>query len=125
MKNGSGKAARFESMPDVKNRASDFECPVELVIFEIGGKWKASILFKLRHGPVRFSELKRRMQGITPRMLARQLRELEKSGYIYRDVFPEVPPHVEYGLSPHGKTLNLVMNAMAKWGKDNGWGSGV
>ena len=125
MKNGSGKAERFESKPEIKNRALDFECPVELVISEIGGKWKASILFNLRQGPRRFSELRRRMQRITPRMLARQLRELEKSGYIDRDVFPEVPPHVEYGLSPHGKTLILVMNAMAKWGKDNGWNDGA
>jgi DNA-binding HxlR family transcriptional regulator len=125
MKNGSGKAARFESKSEIRARAPHFACPVELVIAEIGGKWKASILFNLRQGPTRFSELKRRMQKITPRMLARQLRELEKSGYIYRDVFPEVPPRVEYGLSSHGKTLNLVMNAIAKWGKDNGWGSGA
>jgi DNA-binding HxlR family transcriptional regulator len=125
MKNGSGKAVRFESKSEIRTRAPHFACPVELVISEIGGKWKASILFNLRQGPTRFSELKRRLQKITPRMLARQLRELEKSGYIYRDVFPEVPPRVEYGLSPHGKSLNLVMNSMAKWGKDNGWSSGV
>jgi DNA-binding HxlR family transcriptional regulator len=120
LKINGGRPARFESKASQQKKLQDFECPVEFVISEIGGKWKASILYKLRDGAVRFSELRRRMQRVTPRMLARQLRELEKSGFIYRDVYPEVPPRVEYGLSKHGKSLNVVTNAMAKWGKDNG-----
>ncbi len=89
----------------------------------IGGKWKIAILWHLHANqrPLRFTALRRELPALSPRMLARQLRELEAQGVIYRDVFPVVPPRVEYGLTARGKTLTPILDAMCLWGKRNGW----
>ncbi len=120
MKNSS-RPKRFEFESQLKSRIRTFECPVEVVLAAISGKWKASILFHIRKGQLRYGALRKRMTRITPRMLALQLRELERDGIIYREVFPEVPPRVEYGLTRFGETLTPVLGAMAKWGKAMGW----
>ncbi|HEY8191192.1 MAG TPA: helix-turn-helix domain-containing protein [Alphaproteobacteria bacterium] len=88
----------------------------------IGGKWKAPILWHLLEadGPMRFAALKRAIPAITQRMLARQLRELESHGIVYRDVYPVVPPRVEYGITKTGKTLVPVLDAMASWADKRG-----
>ena len=82
----------------------------------IGGKWKAVILFYLLDGTLRFGELRRKIPGITQRMLTLQLRELEADGLVERTVYPVVPPHVEYALSPFGETLEPVLRTMREWG---------
>ena len=92
-------------------------CPVEATLDLIGGKWKGVVLYHLCDGVLRFNEIRRRLTGITQRMLTRQLRELEESGLIVRKVYAEVPPRVEYSLSNKGATLRPVIEALEKWGE--------
>lgn len=93
------------------------ECPVSAAVQVIGGKWKPIILYNLRDGAKRFSELRRSIPAATQKMLTQQLRELERDGIIDRKVFPVIPPHVEYSLSSHGRSLRSVLEAMCQWGQ--------
>lgn len=81
------------------------------------GKWKTVIICQLfaAHGPLRFSELERRVDGVNQKMLIQQLKELEKDGIIVRTVYPEVPPRVEYSLSKLGVALGPAMEALIDW----------
>ena len=90
-------------------------CPVEETIKIFGGKWKASILHYLADEPCRFNELRRRIPAITQRMLTQQLRDLEKDGIVIRKHYPEIPPRVEYSVSPLGRTLKPIYIAIKKW----------
>jgi len=92
-------------------------CPVEATLELIGGKWKGLVLYHLLQGTMRFSELRRKVPGVTQRMLTRQLRELESAGLILRTVFAEVPPRVEYSLTCEGETLRPVILALRDWGR--------
>jgi DNA-binding HxlR family transcriptional regulator len=87
------------------------------VLEVIGGKWKALILWELHAEPVRFGELKRRVQGISEKMLIQQLRELEADGLIRREVFHQVPPRVEYSATKLGASLNDALTPLCKWGE--------
>ncbi|EKU78148.1 winged helix-turn-helix transcriptional regulator [Veillonella seminalis] len=91
-------------------------CPVSVTLEIISGKWKGIILYHLFSGNKRFSELKALIEGVTHRSLTLQLRELEEDGIITRTVFPVIPPHVEYALSPLGRTMEPIINAMYDWG---------
>ena len=91
-------------------------CPVEATLELIGGKYKALILWHLSEGKLRFSELRRVIQSATPKMLTQQLRELEANQLICREVFPVVPPKVEYSLTELGKSLLPILVAMRDWG---------
>ncbi|CAB9539362.1 Transcriptional regulator, HxlR family [uncultured Gammaproteobacteria bacterium] len=93
-------------------------CPVELALSLIGGKWKGIILYHLIDGKKRFGELKRFMPNITQRMLTKQLRELESDGLIHRKVYKVVPPKVEYSLTVQGESLKNIILLLEKWGKD-------
>lgn len=96
-----------------------FNCEKELTLSVIGGKWKMLILWHLgREGTRRFGELKALMPGITQRMLVNQLRELEEDLIVNREVYPVVPPKVEYSLTEHGKSLIPILNSMYQWGKN-------
>jgi len=90
---------------------------VQTTMRVIGGKWKAGALLELRAGPTRFNALKRCLAGVTQRMLAQQLRELEAEGVISRKVLEVVPPHVEYALTAKGATLVPILNWLAEWGE--------
>jgi DNA-binding HxlR family transcriptional regulator len=94
-------------------------CPVEVVLDMIAGKWKTVILFNLSGGTLRFNELQRALPSITRRMLTTQLRELEQDGLITRTAYPEVPPKVEYALSPLGISMGPLLAAMYEWGKEH------
>lgn len=91
-------------------------CPVEATLELIGGKYKALILWHLSEGKLRFSELRKVIHGATPKMLTQQLRELEASNLIHREVFPVVPPKVEYSLTELGNSLMPILVAMRDWG---------
>lgn len=91
-------------------------CPVEATLELIGGKYKTLILWHLADKKLRFSQLRREISGITPKMLTQQLRELETHALIHREVFPIVPPKVEYSLTDLGRSLMPLLVAMRDWG---------
>ncbi len=91
-------------------------CPVEATLDLIGGKYKSLILWNLSGGKLRFSELRSRIRKATPKMLTQQLRELENEDLIHREVFPVIPPKVEYSLTETGKSLMPILVAMRDWG---------
>ena len=93
-----------------------YYCPIDVTIKTIGGKWKPIILHHLLSETRRFSELRRLIPDITQKMLTQQLRELEKDELIHREVYPEVPPRVEYWLTDYGRTLKQVLEELSKWG---------
>lgn len=95
-----------------------FACGIAPAFEAVGGKWKAVILWELREGALRFGELKRRIAGASEKMLIQQLRALEQDGLVIRTVFPQVPPHVEYALSPWGERLNAALGPIADWGEE-------
>ena len=92
------------------------DCPIKTTLDVIGGKWKPLILFFLKGGPKRFSDLRRSVADVTQKMLTDRLRELEQDGIVHREVYAQVPPKVEYSLTAYGKTLLPVLKAMAAWG---------
>ncbi len=106
-----------------KVRHSRFDCSpgcsVEATVSLIDGKWKCVILFHLLKGTARFNEIRRRLPGVTQRMLTNQLREMEADGLIIRTVYPQVPPKVEYRLSPLGLTMEPLLYGLKKWGDAN------
>ena len=93
------------------------QCPIEATLNLISGKWKARILCYLSMGTSRYNEIKRAFPRVTQKMLTQQLRELEADGLINRMVFAQVPPKVEYTLTPFGESLLPVIKAMAEWGR--------
>ncbi|GAB4578008.1 MAG: helix-turn-helix domain-containing protein [Anaerolineales bacterium] len=94
-------------------------CPVETGLELIGGRWKARILWKLHNRTMRYGELRRELAGITEKMLAQQLRELERDELVTRTMYHEMPPRVEYSLSAFGKTLSPMLESLAEWGTQN------
>lgn len=91
-------------------------CPVSATIRLIGGKYKALLLWHLTGQTLRFNQLHRLVPEATPKMLTQQLRELEQDGLILRTVYPVVPPHVDYSLTPLGESLFPILEAMYQWG---------
>ncbi len=94
------------------------KCPVSATMELIGGKYKALILWHLSDGTLRYSELRHRIAGATPKMLTQQLRELEQDDLIHREAYAEVPPRVEYSLTNLGKSVLPVLAAMRDWGAE-------
>ncbi len=101
-----------------EKQGNHYNCPVEATMEVIGGKWKVIIIHHLLDGTKRFSELRRLIPQVTQRMLTSQLRELESDGAVHREVYPQVPPKVEYSLTKLGKTLEPVLLVMHDWGNN-------
>ncbi len=93
-------------------------CPVATTVQLIGSKWKLLILRNLRQRPWRFNELRRDLEGISQKVLTDSLRAMEEDGIITRTVYPEVPPRVEYALSPLGESMRPILDAMEQWGTE-------
>lgn len=89
---------------------------VETTLRVIGGKWKPLILYLLRNGSLRYSELQKNIPSITQKMLTQQLRQLEKDSLLSRKVYPVIPPHVDYTLTSRGSSLLPLLKSMAEWG---------
>ena len=95
------------------------DCPVEMTINVIGGRWKCPIVHHLLDGTKRFNELRKLIPGASQRMLTKHVRELEDGGIILREVFAEVPPRTEYSLTDMGRSLEPIMWAMHDWAVEN------
>lgn len=93
------------------------ECPVATTVSLIGNKWKLLILRNLLVRPWRFNELHKSLEGISQKVLTDSLRQMEADGIITRTVFPEVPPRVEYALSPLGESMRPILMSMQSWGE--------
>jgi len=91
-------------------------CPVSATLSKIGGKWKPIILYLISHDVNRFGEMFKMIDGISKKMLTKQLRELEIDNLINRKVYAEVPPRVEYSITDKGRTIRPIIIAMRKWG---------
>ncbi|UFH57879.1 helix-turn-helix domain-containing protein [Spirosoma sp. KNUC1025] len=98
------------------HREKEFNCPMDLTMDYLAGRWKTVVLWYLIKEKKRFSELTRLIPNITEKMLSLQLRQLEADGLIWRQVHAEVPPRVEYGLTEAGQTLIPILKAMSSWG---------
>jgi len=100
-------------------REKEYKCGIDATLAVVGGKWKASILWHLAQQTMRFSDLQRQFCGTTRKMLTQQLRELETDQLVHREVYPQVPPKVEYSLTEKGKTIIPILNLMCAWAKEN------
>ncbi|CAM3292805.1 helix-turn-helix domain-containing protein [Kibdelosporangium persicum] len=94
-----------------------YTCGLDAALDIMGGKWKALVLWELIDGPLRFGELRRRVAGISERVLILQLRELEKCGLLHRELYHQVPPKVEYSLTGFGQSLIKAMTPLGEWGE--------
>lgn len=99
------------------SRPAAFNCGLGPALKVIAGKWKPTIIWQLHSRPLRFGALRRGVVGISEKVLAEQLRELELAGVVRREDFGEVPPKVEYSLTPAGAELNEAVHALADWGQ--------
>ena len=100
----------------MKTRDELPDCPVATTMQVIGSKWKLLIMRNLLMRPWRFNELHKNLEGISQKVLTDSLRSMEADGIITRTVYPEVPPRVEYALSPLGETMRPILDAMQAWG---------
>lgn len=103
-------------MPEFVFEGMTFQSPVELALHAIGGKWKMPILWRLNQRQWRYNELHRDLKRVSHKMLTQQLRELETAGLLSRTVHPVVPPHVDYDITPLGRTALPAITALRDWG---------
>lgn len=96
-------------------KSDTLECPVEFAIKIIQGKWKPRIIWELRQGKTRYSELLRKMPEVSEKMLTQHLRQLEANGVVTRYIYDERPPRVEYDLTTRGKELMVVLRQLGAW----------
>lgn len=92
-----------------------YTCGLDAALDVVGGKWKPLILWELADGPRRFNALHRSLQGISQKMLTQSLRELEQRGVVHRESFHEVPPRVEYSMTPAGEKLLAALDPLSDW----------
>ncbi|ORE91095.1 HxlR family transcriptional regulator [Stappia sp. 22II-S9-Z10] len=97
----------------------DAECGLDVVLAVVSGKWKLLILYHLKQGPRRFGELKRLVAGVSEKVLIQQLRELQEAGVVVRHDYREVPPRVDYTVTPFGMTLVQALMPLCEWGTQN------
>ena len=97
-------------------KGKKYLCTLELAMDVIGGKWKTLLIFHLRNGAMRSSALQHSLTGISNKMFTQSVRELESDGIVKREIFPVIPPKVEYSLTEKGQELIPIMENLAKWG---------
>ncbi|WP_049572213.1 helix-turn-helix domain-containing protein [Nocardiopsis sp. SBT366] len=96
-----------------------YHCGIDAAMDVVSGKWKVLVLWALDERPRRFGELRRALPGITEKVLASHLRELEDDGIVRREDFAEVPPRVEYSLTDLGRSLNRTLQPLGAWGREH------
>ncbi|MFF2085535.1 winged helix-turn-helix transcriptional regulator [Nocardia sp. NPDC058176] len=92
-------------------------CGMSLAIDVVGGKWKLHLMWVLGEGPQRFGQIRRMLDGVSEKVLTENLRQLESSGVVHREIYPEIPPRVEYSLTPLGDTLRVALEPLERWGE--------
>ncbi|MBC7861575.1 MAG: helix-turn-helix transcriptional regulator [Bacteroidia bacterium] len=110
---------------EIKMNGRIYHCALDVTMDYIGGKWKSVVLWYLRNKTMRFGELRKQIPDITEKMLSMQLKQLEMDGIVKREVFPEVPPRVEYSLTKEGKGMLPMLEALAEWGRTKAKRDGV
>lgn len=100
-------------------KTHDYNCPGEMTLSLISGKWKVIVLWLIRKGPQRSNKIKSRMPGISPTAFSKAVRELEKDGLIKRHSRGEFPPQVSYQLTARGESLSPIVRQLVKWGLAN------
>ncbi|MFB4299511.1 winged helix-turn-helix transcriptional regulator [Actinomadura sp. NTSP31] len=103
----------------MRGDAFDPGCPTRLLLDRIGDKWSVLVVLALTGGPRRFTELRSLIGGVTPKVLTQTLRTMERDGLLTREVFAEVPPRVEYALTPMGLSLHGPIQAITDWAEEN------
>jgi DNA-binding HxlR family transcriptional regulator len=93
-------------------------CPAEVTLDFLAGKWRPMTIYWLLRGPMRFNELQRQLGGVTHRTLSKTLKEMEADGLLVRRDYGEIPPRVDYSLTPRGRTLEPVLRAMEQWARE-------
>jgi DNA-binding HxlR family transcriptional regulator len=111
--------SRDEDTPRDFEQCKQAIVPVNEVLSQIGGKWTMYIIIALGHGPLRFSELKRKIDGISQKMLTATLRDLEKDGFVSRQITPSIPPRVDYELTDMGVELREPIAILTRWANAN------
>jgi DNA-binding HxlR family transcriptional regulator len=106
-------------MADSPSSAPSFTCGLDVTLRVIAGKWKPLIVYFLSQGPNRYGELRRAVRGVSDKMLIQQLKELEADGLVLRTDYKEVPPRVDYTLTPLGHSLAEALAPLCAWGVDN------
>lgn len=108
---------KYEKMSKSRAEQAGFICGLDAALRVVGGKWKPLILHFLNQGPKRYGELKRCVQGVSDKMLIQQLKELEAHGIVSRTDHHEVPPRVDYALTPLGRSLAKALMPLCQWGE--------
>jgi DNA-binding HxlR family transcriptional regulator len=98
---------------------ADQTCGMSIAIDVVGGKWKMHLMWVLAEGPVRFGQIRRKLDGVSEKVLAENLRQMEAHGVVHRELYAEVPPRVEYSLTPLGLQLNRALQPLEDWGDAN------
>ncbi|TCJ14424.1 transcriptional regulator [Flaviaesturariibacter flavus] len=114
----------MKKIPTKQALAAPADCKLRLqaisdALYAIGGKWKLPIIVALLEGRSRFNELQRTIEGISAKVLAAELKELELNGFVKREVFAGPPVVVEYQLAPYSRTLSTVLDALSDWGRNH------
>ena len=103
----------------VRGNIYDPQCPTRLVLDRVGDKWTALVVLHLLDGPLRFGQLRDGIGGVAPKVLTETLRRLERDGILTRTAYPEIPPRVDYRLTPLGRSLEEPIRAIADWAEEN------
>lgn len=103
----------------MQGNAFDPDCPTRVLLDRIGDKWSVLVILSLTDGPRRFTELRRGIGGVTPKVLTQTLRAMERDGLITRRIYAEVPPRVEYDMTPLGRSLHDPIRAITDWAEDH------
>jgi len=101
----------------LKTEKKIYQCPFEFALDMVSGKWKSLVLYYLREETLRYGEIRKKIDGITQKMLTQTLRELEKNGLVSRKVYPVVPPKVEYTITQSGASLIPIFESLQAWGE--------
>ena len=115
--NGEDMTGKLASQKRVFHNNDD--CPIRNVVAQIGDRWSILVLFSLVDEPDRFNSIKRRVEGISQKMLTQTLRDVEREGYVSRTVYPEVPARVEYALTDLGRELIKPLYGLVSWADQN------